>query len=63
MLEYLEMFAYRKADAIVPVTEAFKRYMVGKGIPAAKIEVVKNGVDLDFYKVAEGPTPWCRNWG
>jgi len=53
-LEYLEVFAYRKADAIVPVTEAFKRYMVQKGIPAAKIEVVKNGVDLDFYDVVQG---------
>jgi glycosyltransferase involved in cell wall biosynthesis len=57
VLEYLEMFAYRKADAIVPVTEGFKRYMVNKGIPAEKIEVVKNGVDLDFYKVTEGANP------
>jgi len=63
MLEYLEMFAYRNADAIVPVTEAFKRYMVGKGIPAAKIEVVKNGVDLDFYKVDKGINPVIQELG
>jgi len=56
-LEYLEMFAYRKADAIVPVTDAFKRYMVGKGITAEKIDVVKNGVDLDFYNVTESSNP------
>lgn len=53
LLERLEVFAYRNADAIVPVTDAFKRYMVDKGIAPDKIEVVKNGVDLDFYSTAE----------
>ena len=41
-LEYLEMFAYRKADRIVPVTDAFAQYMINKGIDAHKIEVIKN---------------------
>lgn len=50
MLHGLEMFAYRKASRIVSVTDAFKRYMVDKGIDAAKIHVVKNGADLDFYR-------------
>ena len=50
MLEYLEMFAYCKADRIVPVTDSFKEYMIKKGIDEGKIEVIKNGVDLDFYQ-------------
>lgn len=50
MLEWVELFAYRSADRVVPVTDAFKRYMVGKGICGDKIVVVKNGVDLDGYK-------------
>ena len=50
MLEWLELFGYRKADAIVPVTDSFKRYMIGKGIPAAKIEVIKNGVDAAIFR-------------
>ncbi len=50
VLEWMELFAYRKADRIVPVTDAFKRYMVGKGIAPDKIEVIKNGVDLSFYQ-------------
>jgi glycosyltransferase involved in cell wall biosynthesis len=62
-LEYLEMFAYRKADAIVPVTDAFKRYMVGKGIPEDKIEVVKNGVDLEFYRTTDGANPVAEELG
>ena len=50
LLEWLEMFAYRKANRIVALTDAFKHYMVGKGIPAEKIDVIKNGVDLSFFK-------------
>ena len=57
MLEWVELFAYRKADRIVPVTDAFKRYMVKKGIPAEKIEVIKNGVDLSFFKEVIGQNP------
>ncbi len=50
-LEFLENFAYRKATHIVPVTDSFKRYMIGKGISPEKITVIKNGVDLQFYQV------------
>jgi glycosyltransferase involved in cell wall biosynthesis len=49
LLEWIERFAYRKADRIVPVTDSFKTYMLGKGIEAGKITVVKNGVDLAQY--------------
>lgn len=48
-LHYLELFAYRKADMIIPVTDAFREYMLEKGIEAEKIHVIKNGVDLNFY--------------
>lgn len=57
LLEWLEMFAYRHADAIVPVTDAFRDYMIGKGIAGTKITVIKNGVDLSFYKASAGENP------
>ncbi|TKB65784.1 MAG: glycosyltransferase family 4 protein [Nitrospira sp.] len=63
MLEWVELFAYRKADRIVPVTDAFKRYMVKKGIPAEKIEVIKNGVDLSFFKEVTGLNPIAMELG
>lgn len=62
-LEFLEMFAYRKAERIVPVTDSFKRYMVGKGIAPDKIVVVKNGVDLDFYQAVPVDNPLSRELG
>jgi glycosyltransferase involved in cell wall biosynthesis len=49
LLSALELFAYRRCDHIVPVTEAFRRYIAGRGIAPGKMSVVRNGVDLDFY--------------
>jgi glycosyltransferase involved in cell wall biosynthesis len=45
-LERLELFLYRKADAVVAVTHAFRENLMARGIDAAKIFVVTNGADL-----------------
>lgn len=50
LLEKLELFLYRRAKAIVAVTEAFRADLVARGIPREKIHVVRNGVDLDRYQ-------------
>ena len=52
VLETIELFLYRRADAIIPVTHAFKRDLVARGIDPAKIHVVINGVDLERYAPA-----------
>jgi glycosyltransferase involved in cell wall biosynthesis len=49
MLERLELFLYRKATAVVSVTNAFKRILVDRGIDPAKIFVVTNGVDTSRF--------------
>lgn len=49
-LEKLERFLYRRAAAIVAVTEAFRKDLVARSIPADKIHVVMNGVDLEQYR-------------
>jgi colanic acid biosynthesis glycosyl transferase WcaI len=48
-LERLELFLYRQADAVVAVTNSFRNDLVRRGISAAKIHVVINGVDLGRY--------------
>lgn len=50
LLEKLEIFLYRKAAAIVSVTESFKRILTARGIDPAKIKVVNNGVDTSRFK-------------
>ncbi len=49
-LEKLELFLYRRADKVVVVTDAFKANISGRGIPADKIEVIKNGVQTEQYR-------------
>lgn len=50
LLEGLESFAYRKADHLVVVTDAFKAHMMKRGIVSKKVTVIKNGVDFSLYK-------------
>ena len=49
LLEKLELRMYRDADAVVALTQSFKNNLVRRGIDAAKIEVVINGVDQWRY--------------
>jgi len=49
-LERCELAAYRAADAVVTVTEGFRADIVRRGIPAAKVHVIPNGVDLDRFR-------------
>jgi len=48
-LERIELWLYRDAARVVAVTDAFKANLVGRGIDAAKIDVVTNGANLEHY--------------
>ncbi len=48
-LEAIELFAYRKADAIVVVTQAFSQIIGSKIGSDDKIFVVRNGADFDLF--------------
>lgn len=50
LLERIELFLYRRARVIIPVTESFLEDLVARGIDRAKIHVVINGVDLERYE-------------
>jgi glycosyltransferase involved in cell wall biosynthesis len=52
-LEKLELFLYRKSDAIISVTESFKKDLIKRGVDRRKISVILNGVDLDRYQPVE----------
>lgn len=49
VLEAAELFLYRRAAHIVAQTPAFRDDLVQRGVPAAKISVVLNGVDLERF--------------
>jgi glycosyltransferase involved in cell wall biosynthesis len=52
LLHAMAHFAYRKADHIVVVTDAFRHNLLTLGIPSEKITVIKNGADLGIFKFA-----------
>lgn len=54
-LEKMEMFLYRRADAIVTVTRSFVRQIAARGISADKMHVIFNGVSDADYEQATRP--------
>lgn len=53
LLYKMELFCYKKCNRLVVVTDSFRHYMIGKGIPASKITVIKNGVDLSLFNTED----------
>jgi glycosyltransferase involved in cell wall biosynthesis len=49
VLERIELFLYRRAAAVISVTESFREDLAKRGIARDKIHVVINGVDLARY--------------
>lgn len=52
-LEKIELFLYRSANHVVPVTDAFKTNLIKRGINADKITVVTNGSNNELFTVRE----------
>jgi glycosyltransferase involved in cell wall biosynthesis len=63
LLEWLESFAYRKADHIVSLTDSFKTHIVKHGASAEKVSIIKNGVDLDFYNPDQKASALAKELG
>lgn len=49
LLERIERMAYRKADALVSVTDSFVPHLLAGRGGHGPVEVIKNGVDLGFF--------------
>ena len=48
-LRFQEMFCLEKADLIVTPSAVTKNYLTSLGLPAEKIEIIRNGVDIDLF--------------
>ncbi len=63
LLERIELFLYRRAARVVALTQAFKDDLVRRGIPAGKIAVIRNGVDLPRYAPRPRDEALAAEWG
>ncbi len=50
LIEGLELFLYRRAAAVVPVTLSFRENLIRRGIAGEKLHVVTNGIDLTRFR-------------
>ena len=50
LADWAELYVWRNADVILPVTQVLADYMVAKGVDPARIRVVPNGINEDHYK-------------
>jgi glycosyltransferase involved in cell wall biosynthesis len=53
LLEWVEVFLYRRARMIVAVTRSFRKALIARGVEPDKIVVVTNGVDADQFQPME----------
>ncbi|WP_437830172.1 glycosyltransferase family 4 protein [Sorangium sp. So ce1153] len=56
-LTVVEEHLYRAADEIVVVTRSFRERLVARGVPADKIDIIRNGVDLGRFTPSSRATP------
>lgn len=59
-LEALERFVYRKAAAVTVIAERMRTRLVEKGVPASKVRVIPNFVDLDRLRPAARDNEFSR---
>jgi colanic acid biosynthesis glycosyl transferase WcaI len=62
LIEKLELFLYRRSASVVALTNAFKENLVLRKIPAGKIAVVINGVDLWRYGPCARDVEMANEW-
>tara|TARA_R110000868_G_scaffold100722_6_gene277129 strand:- start:10342 stop:11613 length:1272 start_codon:yes stop_codon:yes gene_type:complete len=63
LLERLELFLYRRSDAIVALTPSFKENLVDRGIDGDKISIVINGVDTARFQKIPRDDALAAEWG
>lgn len=56
----LETYVFRRARAITTICEGLRRDIIARGIPAEKVEVIPNAVDIQRFQIAAAADPELR---
>ncbi len=59
----LEKWVYGLSDKIVVISDGFKRNLLAKGVPPAKLSVIPNWVDTDVLRPLAKDNPFARRHG
>ncbi len=53
----LETYVFKHASAVTTICEGLRNDIIGRGVPAEKITVIPNAVDIDKFTYGEGADP------
>jgi glycosyltransferase involved in cell wall biosynthesis len=56
-LEWLELWCYRQASAVVVVSEGFRENLIRRGVPEHKVHTIRNGADIERFAPGGDPRP------
>ena len=56
----LETYALRRADAVTTICEGLRREIIGRAVPAERVTVIPNAVDVDAFKFCGKPDEALR---
>jgi PEP-CTERM/exosortase A-associated glycosyltransferase len=56
----LETYALKRADAVTTICEGLRKDIVARGIPADKVTVIPNAVDLDKFSMGGSADPQLK---
>lgn len=59
----MELFVYRKAAAVSVISDCFQRNLVAKNVPAEKLKIIPNFVDVDFVSPRPRLNAFSREHG
>ena len=62
-IEKLELFLYRRSNAVIALTHSFKKNLISRGVSAEKVFVIRNGVDVNLYCPQERSNRLASEWG
>lgn len=63
VLRKLELFLYRRADRLIALGPEIKHNLVSRRVPAHKVHVIRNGVDLERYAPRTRDMALASRWG
>lgn len=61
-LEKIELGLYKKSSKVISVTNSFKENLISRGIDGKKIEVVRNGANLERFKPVRKNTQLLKKY-
>jgi glycosyltransferase involved in cell wall biosynthesis len=63
MLEKIELFLYGRATRVVTVTDAFRKDLIERKVPATNVHAITNGADTEFWKPQGKPVALMKELG